>query len=98
MAAAVGASSRTRSPRAAARVSSLGHHARLAGAGQSLDQAQVGSVQGLGDGLALNRVQSGVEGRPEVGMDRLQVGRRAGEQPGQELAGPVGRGAVAGGR
>src|SRR5207249_4110584 len=70
-----------------------GGDARLAGAGQPLDEVQVGRGQGGGDRRALLRVEVG---REVVGCAR-GVGRRqlvqpvTGEQAGEQAAAGVGR-------
>src|SRR5205085_542998 len=58
----------------------LGDHARLAGHGEALDQAQVGGAQGAGHGVALAVVQVGVGDGDGGDADRCQGGGLAGEE------------------
>jgi hypothetical protein len=63
----------------------LGDDARLAGSGQTGEQADVGRLQCFGDRLTLGFVQGGVDRVERRRHDRLEIDGFAGEQTGKDL-------------
>ncbi len=98
MAAALGARKRT----ALAGGYRLSQHfhddARLAGAGITLDQRQIGSREATRDRIALDLIQIGVNGLNRAGPYRLQFGSGAVQQRGEKRSSRCGRRSFGGGQ